>query len=73
MITGILMVLLMSGLVNSNDCPKYNLSSSDQLLIDMIQHYLYSSRRTEVKAHSNTGILIKSCFEKRKKRIFYSL
>ena len=51
-----LVVLLVIVSVDSHDCTRYNLNPSDQLLIDIMQHYLHSSRKAECKVpHTPNG------------------
>ncbi|XP_063443021.1 short-chain collagen C4-like [Mytilus trossulus] len=55
-----------------NDCTKYNLTPSDQSLIDMMKHYLHTSRKAdcpETHSHQDIGVTYvrwgkKTCPEK---------
>ncbi|XP_063443022.1 short-chain collagen C4-like [Mytilus trossulus] len=42
--------------VYGNDCKEYNLTPSDQSLIDMMKHYLHTSRKADTVAQSNQDI-----------------
>ncbi|CAG2205316.1 unnamed protein product [Mytilus edulis] len=41
--------------VYGNDCKEYNLTPSDQSLIDMMKHYLHTSRKADTVAQSQQG------------------
>ncbi|XP_071119843.1 short-chain collagen C4-like [Mytilus edulis] len=56
-VTFVLAIVLLG--VHNHECKDYNLSASDQSLIDMMKHYLHTSRREECPTQSktsNTGV-----------------
>ncbi|CAG2246887.1 unnamed protein product [Mytilus edulis] len=59
-VTIVLAIVLLG--VHNHECKNYNLSASDQSLIDMMKHYLHTSRREECPTQSktsNTGLVLK--------------
>ena len=56
MVSTVILIMTLAIAVYCHECKDFKLSASDQSVIDMMKHYLHTSRKTECSDHklSNT-------------------